>query len=100
MYAIPCELAVTASRMLQGLFVATEAILNTIVLPPAIDDAGGAGSANDDYTQVRPSKYFSNTPVRVARLGGWGLGLRCLIVIIFHPKCNGGSRVLYFKIPG
>ncbi|BDA51598.1 probable choloylglycine hydrolase [Coccomyxa sp. Obi] len=36
----------------KGLFVAAETILNTIVLPPAIDDAGGAGSANDDYTQV------------------------------------------------
>ncbi len=39
--------------ILQGLFVAAETILNTIVLPPAIDDAGGAGSANDDYTQVQ-----------------------------------------------
>ena len=87
--------------MLQGLFVAAETILNTIVLPPAIDDAGGAGSGNDDYTQVRPRTYFSNTPVRVARFGGQVvvLGLGCLIKIILHPECNGGSRVLYKYSP-
>ena len=84
-YAVPCELAVTASCMLQGLFVAAETILNTIVLLPAIDDAGGAGSGNDDYTQVRPRTYFSNTPVRVARFGGQVvvLGLGCLIKKFF-----------------
>jgi len=36
----------------QGAWEAAENILNTIVLPPAIDDAGGAGSKNYDYTQV------------------------------------------------
>ncbi len=37
---------------MQGLWVAAENIINTIVLPPAIDDAGGAGTLNFDYTQV------------------------------------------------
>lgn len=36
----------------QGLWEAAENILNTIVLPPSIDDAGGAGISNYDYTQV------------------------------------------------
>ncbi|CAL8465713.1 g5249 [Coccomyxa elongata] len=44
----------------KGLFVAAETILNTIVLPPAIDDAGGAGSANDDYTQVMILRDHAN----------------------------------------
>ncbi|CAK0734844.1 hypothetical protein CVIRNUC_000491 [Coccomyxa viridis] len=36
----------------KGSWEAAENILNTIVLPPAIDDAGGAGSMNYDWTQV------------------------------------------------
>ncbi|CAL5225485.1 g8310 [Coccomyxa viridis] len=36
----------------KGLWEAAENILNTIVLPPSIDDAGGAGVKNYDYTQV------------------------------------------------
>lgn len=44
----------------KGLFVAAETILNTIVLPPAIDDAGGAGRANDDYTQVMILRDHAN----------------------------------------
>ena len=43
---------VTEPLLVQGLWEAAESILNTIVLPPAIDDAGGAGSKNYDYTQV------------------------------------------------
>ena len=39
-------------QCIQGLWEAAENILNTIVLPPAIDDAGGAGTRNYDYTQV------------------------------------------------
>ena len=43
----------------QGSWEAAENILNTIVLPPAIDDAGGAGSMNYDWTQVRPMSHPS-----------------------------------------
>ena len=48
-YALTCMLCAV-----QGSWEAAENILNTIVLPPAIDDAGGAGSMNYDWTQVRP----------------------------------------------
>ena len=59
----------------QGAWEAAENILNTIVLPPAIDDAGGAGSKNYDYTQV--SLLLPATP---------SLILYCTLM------CRGASR--------
>ena len=42
----PLDVITTQGMLVQGLWLAAENILNTIVLPPAIDDAGGAGSKN------------------------------------------------------
>ena len=48
----------SATLPVQGLWEAAENILNTIVLPPAIDDAGGAGVKNYDYTQVNLTRSY------------------------------------------
>ena len=37
---------------MQGLWAMTENILNMAVLAPGLDDGGGAGANNPDYTQV------------------------------------------------
>ena len=42
----PLDVITIQGMLVQGLWLAAENILNTIVLPPAIDDAGGAGSKN------------------------------------------------------
>jgi hypothetical protein len=37
---------------MQGLWAMTENIINMAVLAPGLDDGGGAGANNPDYTQV------------------------------------------------
>lgn len=75
---------------MQGLWLAAENILSTIVLPPAIDDAGGAGSKNYDYSQVRSSSALVYNslhtvhrpiicPVLLERTGQWLPSVFCFM---------------------
>ena len=62
----PLDVIRTQGMLVQGLWLAAANILNTIVLPPAIDDAGGAGSKNYDYSQVRSAYIFCSALQKLA----------------------------------